>query len=328
MKIYIKGSSAISPVQSFYEKGEINTPQIIEESFVCLEPDYKEFINPLKMRRMSRIVKMGLSCALEALKKSKTEKIDAIITATGLGCINDTELFLNQMITNEETLLNPTPFIQSTHNTIAGQIAIFTSCNEMNFTFSQNEMSFESALLETQLLLKTKEATSILLGASDELTKESKGLIQQVGCAKSANNSKGYLCGEGANFFVLSSQKTDICTSELLGLELNFNLKNEADLIDKITLFLKKHEQSIEQIDTFFSGNNKSNKQSAHYEKIEKHFSSSKIIYFKDYCGEYATATAFGFWLAQKKISEKKSNNILICNIEKNNLSLILLSEC
>lgn len=328
MRIYIKGSAAISAIQSFYEKKEINKPQIIEESFVCLEPDYKEFINPLQMRRMSRIVKMGLSCALEALRKSKIEKNDAIITATGLGCINDTELFLSQMISNKETLLNPTPFIQSTHNTVAGQIAIFTSCNEINFTFSQNEMSFESALLETQLLLKKEEAKNILLGATDELTPKSKKLIQQVGCAKAANNSKGYLCGEGANFFVLSSEKTHICTAELLGLELNFNLKNKKELVEKINLFLEKHKLSTEQIDTFMSGNNSTNNPSVYYKEVEEYFLPSKIVYFKDYCGEYPTATAFAFWLAQKKISEKKSKKILICNIEKNNLSLILLSEC
>ena len=36
-------------------------------------------------RRMSRMIKMGVACGLECLKDIPSEKVDAIITATGLG---------------------------------------------------------------------------------------------------------------------------------------------------------------------------------------------------------------------------------------------------
>ena len=65
------------------------------------EPDYKNIItNPTLRRRMSRIVKMGVACGLECIGGLPPEEIQGIITATGLGCLVDTEKFLNTLIDN------------------------------------------------------------------------------------------------------------------------------------------------------------------------------------------------------------------------------------
>ena len=54
--------------------------------FSAQEPDYKEMITNANLRRrMSRMIKMGVACGLECLKDIPSEKVDAIITATGLG---------------------------------------------------------------------------------------------------------------------------------------------------------------------------------------------------------------------------------------------------
>ena len=87
------------------------------------EPDYKEIITDATLRRrMSRFVKMGVACGLECI--GQTSDIDAVITATGLGCLADTEKFIESIVANNERLLNPTPFIQSTFNTVGGQLAL------------------------------------------------------------------------------------------------------------------------------------------------------------------------------------------------------------
>lgn len=63
------------------------------------EPDYKSIItNAALRRRMSRIIKMGVACGLECISTLPSEKVHAIITATGLGCLADTEKFLNTII--------------------------------------------------------------------------------------------------------------------------------------------------------------------------------------------------------------------------------------
>ena len=36
----------------------------------CIEPDYKDFIDPKMIRRMSRIIKMGVAAAIDCLQQA------------------------------------------------------------------------------------------------------------------------------------------------------------------------------------------------------------------------------------------------------------------
>ena len=105
---------------------------------------------------MSRIVKMGVFAALSCLRNAEVEIPDAIIAGTGLGCLEDTEKFLGSMYTSEEKLLNPTPFIQSTHNTVAGAIALAIKCHGYNATYTHRGFSFESALIDALMQIHDK----------------------------------------------------------------------------------------------------------------------------------------------------------------------------
>ena len=91
---------------------------------------------------MSPVIRMGLTASMVCMEKAGLEKPDAILVGSGLGCVRDTAKFLNQVIDNQELLLNPTAFIQSTHNTVSGQIALMLGCRAYNLTFSQNNHLF------------------------------------------------------------------------------------------------------------------------------------------------------------------------------------------
>ena len=80
-------------------------------------PDYKDVITGINLRRMSVIVKMGLANTIKCLSRNK---IDAIVVATGLASLHNSELFLCSLIDPEQSILSPTPFINSVHNTISG----------------------------------------------------------------------------------------------------------------------------------------------------------------------------------------------------------------
>lgn len=85
-----------------------------------LRRDIKELIPEMNLRRrMSRVVKSGVAAGIESLLEfGDRAAVEAVVTATGLGCIADSEKFLDSLIANEERMLNPTPFIQSTFNTV------------------------------------------------------------------------------------------------------------------------------------------------------------------------------------------------------------------
>src|SRR5436190_21298652 len=124
MEAFINGMSCISPLRTFDENYFFeDAPPVPVSGFLqVIPPDYKEYIPAANIRRTSHVLKMGISSALMALRRSGTETPDAIITGTGIGCFEDTDKFLRQIVENGEKMLTPTPFIQSTHNTVAGQV--------------------------------------------------------------------------------------------------------------------------------------------------------------------------------------------------------------
>src|SRR5688572_602889 len=216
MSVYIKGMGNISPQKTWDENGLLDQPlAYMGDKLSCHEPDYSKYIDIKQLRRMSRIIKMGVAAGSMALKQAGVSVPNGIITGTAYGCLDDTGIFLNKMIENKEYALNPTPFIQSTHNTIGSQIALLLQCQEYNQTYTQGAFSFESALLDALLELKDSPLQSLLVGGVDEITPVSHALQKRFGIFKSDGNNlnlfdgrgKGTVNGEGAAYFVLSGEK-------------------------------------------------------------------------------------------------------------------------
>ena len=95
---------------------------------------------------------------------------DAVITATGLGCMENSEKFLAAMLDSGETMMSPTDFMQSTHNTPGSLISIHLGDHGYNSTYSQGECSLASALMDAFLQLKSGRIRTALVGAHDEIT--------------------------------------------------------------------------------------------------------------------------------------------------------------
>ena len=65
--IYINGIGNISPQTTFDQNFPIELADLEGAFFVCQEPSYKQYIKSKLLRRMSRIVKMGLATAQIAI---------------------------------------------------------------------------------------------------------------------------------------------------------------------------------------------------------------------------------------------------------------------
>lgn len=119
---------------------------------------------------MSRILKRALATSITALNESGISHPEAIITGTGTGCMENSEKFLIDLCRYGENCLKPTLFMQSTHNTISSLIAIILKCHGYNNTYSHMGISFESALLDAWLQIKSGMIRNALIGAHDEVT--------------------------------------------------------------------------------------------------------------------------------------------------------------
>lgn len=169
------------------------------------EPDYKEVITDANSRRrMGRLLKMAVWCGLKSLDGVPSERVAGIITSTGAGFMKDTISFGSSIFDREETLLNPSPFMQSTFNTASGYIALIRKIHAYNTTYVQQADGFAASLVDAAMLLDDAgEGNVALVGAFDEVTPEVDVIRQRLGLYRVGN---GFLpLGEGAAAFLLSA---------------------------------------------------------------------------------------------------------------------------
>ncbi|WP_295672257.1 beta-ketoacyl synthase chain length factor, partial [uncultured Mucilaginibacter sp.] len=185
MSVFIRSAACISPQNTFDNESFLTEAvEYYGTRLKVLAPDYKAFVDPKSLRRMSHVIKMGVAAAMDCLKNGGVDMPGAIITGTAYGCLEDTVTFLSRIIEQEEEMLPPTAFIQSTHNTVGAQIALLLKCHGYNNTFVHKGISFESALLDAMMLLKENEADNILVGGTDEMTDTSFAILSRLGLYK------------------------------------------------------------------------------------------------------------------------------------------------
>lgn len=335
-KTYINGVGCISTQKTFdtvflEEAIEHNNKTVLS----IISPVYKDYISPAASRRMAKGVKNGIVASALALKDANLENIDAIITGTGLGCIEDSEKFLKNILDNNEEFLTPTSFIQSTHNTVGAQIALTLQCKGYNFTYVNGAVSSESALLDAKMQIEENEANSILVGGIDETGDYTISLFKLAGRVKDESNlpndilnstSTGAIYGEGAAFFVLENEKKENTYAQILDVEI-INTLEENEVETKIIAFLKANNLEISNLDAVVLGFNGNIDSDIYYKNIaENAFAKTPQLYYKHLSGEYDTASAFALWMASKIIKTQEIPEIVKANsVEKQVYNIILL---
>lgn len=180
-RIYIRSAAQISVQKPLCEDWMADPVQFSGEYLRSQDPDFKPFLSPMQARRMGLILKRAIAVSLTALREAGIECPGAIFTGTGLGCMENTENFLSAMCRDGEEMLPPTYFMMSTHNTISSAVAILLRCHGQNCTYSQKDISFESALLDAFLQLQVGGISNALVGAHDETTPDTYRLLKGAG---------------------------------------------------------------------------------------------------------------------------------------------------
>ncbi len=199
------------------------------KSYSCLDKSLKDLVPDMNLRRrMGPGMKMGVSTAMAVLEAfAPYGETDAIITATGLGCIADSEKFLSSMLGLQEQALNPTPFIQSTFNAVGASIALLRGEHGYNNTFSHRETGFECALLDAMLLLDAGEAKAVLVGFFEEATSSVSAILDRMGL------TRGKDVGEGAVFLVLTRDCLPCSQAEIRALSFEDEYEDEGIFVSK-----------------------------------------------------------------------------------------------
>ncbi len=349
MSVYINGTGVISAQQTFDKKVLQNGFEGNEgNKWLSQEPDYSLFIDGKQIRRMSRIIRMGIVASLLATREAGIEQPESIIVGTAFGCLEDTYSFLSKLVQYQEDMLSPTAFIHSTHNTIAAQIALLFQCRGYNSTYVHRSLSFESALTDAMLLIEENSADNVLVGGIDEITDTSFDIMNRMGFYKEpqldATNfyepGKGSVAGEGATFFNISRSQTASSYAKIAGVE-SYSFMDGTEVRQKAMELLARN--NVDQPDLLLTGHNGDRANDIYNDFFAESLDcKDRILKYKHWCGEYATANAFATWLGAEILKHKtipycfseflnqgeRLNNILIYNQQEGiHHSLILLQH-
>lgn len=299
---FIQHIESITHQDSFQKKNIWEELKPLTAGTELISPDYKNYIPVAALRRLSTILRMGITASKACQEKVSTE-FDSISVGTALGCLTDTEKFLVTINTVSGDILSPTAFIQSTHNTISGQISLDLKNHAYNMTHTQNALSFEVALKDG-LLCIDEGKNSVLVGAADEaipFLERLRGSLIQT----------SHPFTSGVTFMVLSGEKGN-SISHIQGCEVFFSAENTESRVEE---FLTSNNCSFQELDLIIEAG------SGFKSKVNTHYS------FPDYSGYYQSASAFAVHMANDwLIDNSNANKILIINnLESNKLGLTLI---
>ena len=347
--VYIQSATQIS-AQAPLSDEWFETPLYHDtKKSLSIDPKFTDYLTPIMSRRMCNLLKRAIVTSRLTLQKAFVEMPDAIISGTGLGCIENTEKFLYSIWENEEKFLQPSFFMQSTHNIISAAIAIDLKCHGYNNTYVHRGTSFENALLDAVIQFRQQKIRSALVGGYDELTPDYFIFFDRIGiwdfAKQQASNPKTKcFAGEAAVSMLLHTEKNEQTLCELNGIEMMYRPSTE-QIKNTLDALLHQAGCSLSEIDAVMVGTNSNPENDAVYDNIVPQlFGELPVIQYKHLFGQSFVAPALGMYAASLCLHRQlipahlltDSNEpvsgvrrILLYNHSRNKShSLILLSQC
>ncbi len=243
-------------------------------------------------RRLSRITQMAVLAARQSHTPDPAKRV-AVMIATGMGCLDAAAPFIENMIAKDEREPMPSLFPASVHNAPAGQVAIDLGAHALNSAPTAGEISFESALWQGMCQLAAKEADRALVGSVDELSKYVLSIGQRWGMWTEQTRP-----GEGvvvANLTRLENDSAPLARVTMVRLgryHRPFDSQREADWIASAV--------ALPTVEVLLTGAKGTPALDESYAAVAAALSAraGRAIEHQTYkglCGEFHSASAFGF---------------------------------
>lgn len=321
--IYINGTACISP-QRTYDNSFLTEPQAYTGNVLtCLTPDFKSYIPPAQLRRLSRMLRVGLTTSIICLRNAGVKSPDGVITATGYGFLEDTEKFLREIIERNERQLTPTYFMQGTYNALAGMVGLSLQCTGYNNTYVSKGFALGSALDDAIGQITNDPELNMLVGAYDEAASVQYKSVARDGHFKRelinsltlfGHETPGSLQGEGAAFFLLSGMRTANTLCRIVATHGLFQ-PDAQELQNELLSFLERHEVSTADLDLWIGGFSGDSARDRSLTRVANDVLSSVAQgRFKHLTGEYCTADGFALWLVAMVLKNQSVPPIVFRN--------------
>ena len=306
IRVYIKAATQISMQQPLSEAWMTAPVEHTEPYVRSLDPNFRDWLNPLESRRMGKILKRALVTAQKVMHDSGVQQPDAVITGTGLGCIENTELFLDQLCREGEEMLKPTYFMQSTHNTISSLISIHDHLHGYNTTYSHKSVSFDSALLDAFTQLRLGDIQTALVTGNDEMTPSYFSILQRAGYVGQPGQ---VAAGETSVAMMLTTDPADALCE-----------------IEEVSMSVRGVQQPFAPADLLMLGTNGVPQNDQLYREVAQQMPGVETFEYKRLFGESYTVSGLGVYAAAHLRSQGRAGRVLFVNHSDNlNVTFVTL---
>ena len=206
------GQTAIADVDRFDTAG-------LRASKAGLVRDFspREFINPMKMRRMNTLSRLALSAAKMALRDWGAESLDSgagVAIGTAFGPVQTSVDYMQEYVEKGAALAPPQLFAESVANAPGSHIAIELGLRGFNVTLTQRESSALAAAMYACAQIVKGVAPAALIGGVEEVNEMIFSVLDRLGALSPGpdgalrpfdRNRDGILIGEGSAVFVAGS---------------------------------------------------------------------------------------------------------------------------
>ncbi len=294
--IFVKSATQIS-IQKPLSEEWLDSPVWSGEPYTrSIDPNFREWLNPLESRRFGKLLKRALVVSMKVMKDTGMSQPDAIITGTGLGCIENTEIFLDQLCREGEEMLKPTYFMQSTHNTISSLIAIQSKCHGYNSTYCHKSVSFDSALYDAFVQMRVGDIDNALVTGNDEMTPSYFKILKRTGFV----GQPGQVTASEVSASMLLSHEQQNALCEIADMRMSFGQINISAL--------------PENVDAVLLGLNGTEANDAAYESLMLHYQKVPQLRYKHVFGESYTVSALGVYAAAHMLSRGAAPSFMRCD--------------
>jgi len=194
------GRSAVAPIERFDTTG-------LSAHAAALLRDFKprDFIPPLKMRRMSALSRMTVAAARMALDQRGTPlpNDSGVALGTAFGTVQTSVDYMTEYVEKGASLAPPQLFAESVANAPGSHVAIEHDLRGFNVTVTQRESSALAAAMYASSQIVKGSVPAALIGGVDEVTEMTFSVLSRLGALSDTPRPldarrDGYAFGEGS----------------------------------------------------------------------------------------------------------------------------------
>ena len=305
------GRSAVSAIDRFDTSG-------LSAHEAALVRDFKprDFIAPMKMRRMNTLSRFAVAAAKLAIDDcgASLDADTGVAIGTAFGPVQTSVDYMQEYVEKGAALAPPQLFAESVANAPGSHIAIEYGLRGFNVTITQRESSALGAAMFAATQLAKGSARAALIGGVEEVTEMVFSVLDRIGALSTMR------VGEGGAVLVANAG-----TRAPYGFLSGFGIARDttASISDwgsdpqSIVTAMKAamDDAEVDDVDAIYVSANGSRGDAVEEHAIEQLFGKREVVRTKQIFGEYAAGGALQLVAALLAIDEKRYRNVLVSSV-------------